>query len=413
MGMTYSTEQQIAAFIAARTEDVTPSSSPLCVLDLDGNALLGYNTADNLPLPQTPDVSRRNIPPDADVAALEAAGHISAGLFAQKPMDARLPKPLVAQLNTLAAQNKPFELAVLTSRSEADALELLRDSGVESPESITMIADSGAVMRVGGEREAVRAPSFDEQRFLDGMADVCLAMEVAVNCVIAAHDLPNENRPALILEEKGIASNVHFRTILDHYGAQDNAPLAQDIAAALDEIATGHALQGPQSDGKPAFKLLHGPATVELKLVDIHKGHGLNALVDKALAEGVRPSAVIFAGDDVCSLDKHGNVTPGTDYFAFAALPKISTRTGIPTFAIHTQHAVNGQLDGTEPNPAKAIAPLNGYDDIAPAALTVPSPIELTQVIYTTLTHAHTRSETVHNNASDIARANVGTGHGR
>lgn len=389
--MEYSTPEQIEAFVARLAATATPTRKPLFVLDLDGNAVLGYN-----PTPAAPayDDPRRNFAPDADMEALVRDGQAEPALFARKPLDARLAKPLVVQLNRLAAAGELFGLAVLTSRSEADALALLRDSGVQAPEATTLIADSGAVMRVGGERSLLRAPSAPEQEVLGGADRLPAQLEPKVDALLAQHGHNPHGRPPLEVEQKGIAANLHFRAMLGHYGLGDDAPEAQALAELLQEELAEYLAQSPAGS---AFKLLHGPATLEMKLADIHKGNGLNALVDAALDAGTRPSAIVFAGDDLCNHAKDGTVSPGTDYFAFAALPPIAARTGIPAYGIHTQHNTHAGLEGGMPNPAKAIAPMPApYDAPASAALTLPAPPALAALVDAALTRAAERSAGYH-----------------
>lgn len=393
--MKYSTDTQQQDFIQALESDVTPTRRPLFVLDLDGNAVLGYNLKTP---PATNSNPQRDLAPDADIEALQQQGVVSASLFAKKPLDSRLPKNLVTQLNRLNAQGRPFSLAVLTSRSERDALHLLRDSGVTAPENVTLIADSGAVMRVDGERVAVREPSATEQSALDGLRDLKATLENSVDSVLQQHHVPTQGRPALVVEEKGIASNLHFRALLDHCSVGDDSPLAQDITEALQNRLAEY-LQ--MQDSGASFKLLHGPATLEMKLADIHKGHGLHALANAALDADCTPSAIVFAGDDVCNHNKHGHASPGTDYFAFAALQEIEAETGIPCQGIHTHHAVDGSLHGTQPNPQKAIMPMAApYDAKISPALVVPSPLQLSALTDAALSRCDARAEAIHRNAA-------------
>lgn len=379
--MTYSSAQEITGFGDALVAAVTPRRKPLFVLDMDGNILIGYNLRTGQTLPAPADAARRNIPEGSDIGALLTQGVIEPALFAEKPMDARLPEPLVAHLNRLQAEDKPFEVAILTSRSEADALRILRDSGVSAPERQTIVADSGAVLRCRGERRPVRELEGDERRFLDALPLRQEALEKAVDNCLRTQRLESDGRPRLRFEPKGIACNVHFREILAHYGATEDSTLARSLSETLEAQLTAFiGTHSPVRDGAPSFRLLHGPATLEVKLADIHKGHGLHAVVQAALDDGVHPSAVVFAGDDVCTRDAHGNPSPGTDYYAFAAAKDIEAETGIPIRTIHTLHPIDGSLHGTEPDAGKTPPA-----DMVQADVTVPSPLVLGELVETVL----------------------------
>lgn len=384
--MQYSTEQEKADFISKLVEASSATRQPLFVLDLDGNAVLGYNPTTST----ESDDPRRNFAADADMDALVRDGLAKPALFAAKPLDARLAQPLVSQMNRLIAKGQHFSLAVLTSRSESDALSLLRDSGVREPQKATLIADSGAVMRLGGARTLLRAPSIEERQVLNGLDAALENLEPQIDDLLNQRGYDTTSRPPLEIEPKGIATNLHFRALLDHYGLEDHSPAAQAVSELVQQALQHYVQQSPAGG---AFKLLHGPATLEMKLADIDKGHGLHALVVAAQEAHHQPSAVIFAGDDVCNHSKDGAVTPGTDYFAFAALPEIASNTGIPAFGIHTQHNLSASLEGGAPNPAKAIVPMAApYDAGIKAELTVPSPLALGALVDSAISQCASRA---------------------
>lgn len=379
--MTYSTADEIERFIDARVAEASPRRKPLFVLDMDGNILIGYNLKSGQILPECEDSARRNIPKGSDIAALTAQGVIEPALFADKPMDSRLPPALVERLNALQQAGDAFQIAILTSRSEADALEMLRESGVRHPEQHTLVADSGAVLRCLGKRQPVRSLDVAEQQFLDGLPQQQAQMEAAVDACLTAMNLPVAERPPLRFEQKGIACNVHFREVLSHFDMAEDSALAQALSGVVQaELQAYVAAHSPLKDNAPAFKLLHGPATLEVKLADVHKGHGLQAVVDAALKNGVRPSSVIFAGDDICTRDAGGTASPGTDYYAFAAAQAVAAKTGIPVYGIHTLHPADGTLHGTTPDASKTPPA-----DMATADITVSSPLVLGDVVEKTL----------------------------
>ena len=124
----YSTADQIKKFIT----DAGPNAFFIC--DMDGNVVKGYFLAPGktLPLGATDDPKKQNIPSGtspAEIAELVRTGVLEERLFAEKAMDVRLPTPLVEILNKNVAENKPFALAFLTSRSANDALTILRRVG--------------------------------------------------------------------------------------------------------------------------------------------------------------------------------------------------------------------------------------------------------------------------------------------
>lgn len=375
--MSYSTPQDIQNFSGALLAGVTAQRKPLFVLDMDGNILIGHNLTRGTSLGEAADSARRDIPEGLDMQQLLQDGLVEQALFANKPMDARLPKGLVERLNHLQQSGADFNITILTSRSEADALQILRDSGVNNPERHTMISDSGAVLRCRGERKPVRELNTKEQAFLNGIPDLRSNLEAAIDEKITQLGMDTAKRPPLRFEPKGIACNIHFRELLSHYGASEDSALAHQISDVIGAKLHGHiAEHSPSKQGAPSFKLLHGPATLEVKLADIHKGHGLQAVVDAALEAGEKPSAIIFAGDDICTRDAKGAYHPGTDYYAFKAAADVEKQTGIPVRTIHTLHPADATLDGTSPDAART--PPKDYPQ---ADITVSSPLVLGELV--------------------------------
>lgn len=375
--MPYSTPQEIQDFSDTLLAGVTAQRKPLFVLDMDGNILIGYNVKQGVSLGKATDVTRRDIPQGQDVEHLLQNGLVEQALFANKPMDARLPKHLVERLNHLQQSGADFSIAILTSRSESDALQVLRDSGVANPELHTMISDSGAVLRCRGERKPVRELNAVEQQFLDSVQDIRSNLETVIDEQITRLGMDSTHRPPLRFEPKGIACNIHFREVLSHYGASEDSALAHQLSEAIGTQLNAHiAANSPLQQGVPGFKLLHGPATLEVKLADIHKGHGLHAVVDAALQAGEKPSAIIFAGDDLCTRDAKGAYHPGTDYYAFKAATDVQKQTGISVRTIHTLHPADATLHGTTPDAART--PPADYPQ---ADITVSSPLVLGELV--------------------------------
>lgn len=375
--MSYSTPQDIRGFCDTLLAGVTARRKPMFVLDMDGNILIGHNLKQDVSLGKTLDSARRDIPEGLDMQQLLQDGLVEQALFANKPMDARLPKELVARLNQLQQKGVDFSLTILTSRSEADALQILRDSGVTHPERHTMISDSGAVLRCRGERKPVRELDSAEQGFLDGLSDLHSNLEAAIDEKISQLGMDSAKRPPLRFEPKGIACNIHFREVLSYYGAGEDSALAHELSDVIGgQLQAYIAAHSPSKQDVSSFKLLHGPATLEVKLADIHKGHGLQAVVDAALQAGEKPSAIIFGGDDLCLRDAKGAFRPGTDYYAFKAAADVEKQTGIPVRTIHTLHPADATLHGTTPDAART--PPADYPQ---ADISVSSPLVLGELV--------------------------------
>lgn len=371
----YSTPVEIASFV----RDL--GGKPLFVCDMDGNVMTGYNMADQMALPLTgrDDPARQTIPfgiEHPSLAALVDMGFIKTGIFAEKAMDARLPKPLVDFLNDNTDQ--PFKLAFLTSRGGADAKTLLRESGVKDLDKVTLVADSGASLFINGKESHARILSPEEKKFLKHVDVVMQDLQGDVERIVAHEHGSSEGCPKLTTEHKGIATNIHYREILTHFGQPDNSKLDVAIGDFLRAKLGDYVANGVQNEqGAPVFKTLDGPATIEVKVTDINKGHGLSSIVEAALESGHRPSAVIFTGDDVAK----GNGTPGTDYYAMAEAKALGVKFGIPFRNIHTHHPVDNDLDGTVPDENKSPDTLSAKFPKPPIDLVVPTPAVLANII--------------------------------
>lgn len=131
--------------------------------------------------------------------------------------------------------------------------------------------------------EAVRAASGVhglERRSDDGTLVVGDAAP-EVRAAVAAFHAFAEDRPGMIVEDKGVSAGLHFR------GAQDQAAAARDLAGRLAED-TGLSLQA-------------GNLVVELKTPGTDKGTALTAFMAEDPFHGATP---VMVGDDLT--DEHG-----------------------------------------------------------------------------------------------------------
>lgn len=376
----YSSPSDIKAFLA------TLGARPCFVNDMDGNTLDGYTLKPGKPLPlgKGNDPKNQSIPfgtSPLQLDLLAATGVLEKGIFAEKPMDARLPPRLVALVNDAIANDNPFAIAFLTSRAAGDALTLLRESGVTAPEKATLIADSGATLRLNGEKTEVRRLSDEERGFLSSLGAKAETFREAAQNVLAAQGFDPAACPGLYIESKGIALNVHYRAVLAAYNQPEGSALDRALGAALKTLLRAETGNGPQSAGAPVFKTLDGPATVEVTAGDINKGHGLEALLRAIKTANAPVTSVVFTGDDVSK----GNGTPGTDWFAMIRAPELSETYGIPVRNIHTHHPVGADLAATLPDPAKSPAALSAEWPAPLRDLVVRTPEALGDVIVSAL----------------------------
>jgi hypothetical protein len=380
----YTSKADIRKAINAIAGTAGDGKRPLIVLDLDGNILVGYNTEWNKPLqPGLPD--NQNIPFDADIDALMQEGKITPALFADRGMDVRLPANLVKVLNELGVKGRPFDVAILTSRNLEAAEAILRASGVRHPEKIAFFADSGATAYVNGERVDNVTLADKEKDFLGGMLDQRAVLEEAINREIRQAGLDPAGRPRLFLEEKNIATTIHYREILSHYGQGEGSELDEKLGHAIQGVMQAYLERSPlNADGKKIFQLLDAPTALEIKFGAMDKGVGLKNIVELARKNGVEPSALVYAGDDICK-QLGEKVVPGTDYHAFVSGPRIAEELGIPFYGIHTLHPADKSLppidanpQKTMPDPNKMLRPMTDHDAHpieAKAEITINSPL--------------------------------------
>lgn len=366
----YATAAERHAFIRGLGDN------PMFVFDLDGNVVSGFSLVEGQALLLSPgdDPANRAIPSGTgwnEIQALVAAGIVRPTLFARKAMDVRLPPDLVALINDCIAADRPFRLAGLTSRSSEDALNIFAESGVRRPDLATLVADSGGTMRVRGVRHDVYCLTGEDTAFLQDIADDRLTLQAIVMATVDALGFRARLCPPLYFERKNIAANIHYREILDAYGQGEGSALDRALGTVLKSAFDGRVAAGPSNaGGAPVFKTLDGPATVEIKVAEVNKGHGLEALLRAALESRWPPSAVGFSGDDICK----GNGNPGTDYFAMIRSRALFETYGVPVYNVHTHHPVGATLDGTVPDPAKAPGRLLEAYDRPVIDLVVPNP---------------------------------------
>lgn len=376
----YSTPAEISAFRAGL------GARPMIVNDVDGNVARGYKLSPGRTLELGPedDPDNQSIPfgtSQAELQELVDNGTVYVDLFASKAMDVRLAPELVAAVNENTRAGRPLDLAFLTSRGSEHVLTVFRESGVLAPERATLVADSGNRLYYKGEPSDIRSLSRDEQNFLLLISDMKQAITDAMKDEVSGLGLDAGSMPQPYIEQKGTATNVHWRAILDHYGQAEGSALDVRIGTVMKEGLTRYLEQrGPkEGDGSPVFKILAAPASTEVKLAGVNKGHGLEALIKKAmeLPEDQRPTAVVFTGDDVCKEDG----SPGTDYFAMIEADRLQEKYGIPVFNIHTHHPEGG-INGVSPDPKKDSQNLAkaGYD-VPRIDLVVPTPQRLVEFI--------------------------------
>ncbi|MCH2546078.1 MAG: hypothetical protein MK052_00500 [Alphaproteobacteria bacterium] len=383
--MIYSLPEKIEKFVADVVANSTPSHSPVFILDMDGNALLGYEFAGNTPpcFDREKLGAQRSIPANANIAQLVESGMIVPRIFAQYPLDVRLPNQLRQCINSCISQGRLYTICFLTSRAMEDALQILADSGIDSPHLVTLIADSGAIARFEGVQTNVAMLNAPQQGVLNNIATLLPDIETVIDTTLIAHDFNVKSRPEVSVERKNIACNFHYRKILEFYDCNASSSLAQDIAQALASQCQKYLDASAPSD----FALLHGPATIEIKLVGCDKSNGIEALVKQLKTKDVKPSALIYAGDDVCSHHANGAVFPGTDYFAFLAIQQLKRTALFPVYTIHTLHPLGSDLLGVSPDPAKTIAPFGiAYENLEPATITLATPLALEAIVVDTVT---------------------------
>ena len=252
---------------------------------------------------------------------------------------------------------------------------------MDHPEQVTLVADSGATFYLNGAKREVRRLSEAEKEFLGRIDERADALKVKVQVILTELGFNRATCPDLYIEPKAIAKNVHYREVLIAYDQPDGSELDQRISAVVKAELQKLIQDGPQEiDGSLTFKTLDGPATVEVKVASVNKGHGLQAIIEAAAQSHTPPTAVIFTGDDLSK----GNGTPGTDYFAMVRAPYLAELYGIPIYTIHTHHPERGKLDGTDPDERISIATLSEQYPAPNIDLRVPTPTALAEVILST-----------------------------
>lgn len=379
----YDSPQAISDFLSLITEYEGKPGRPAFVNDLDGNLMIGYSLVpgQQLVLSEGDDPRAQAIPSGSTQAQIQEwvrKGTLREGIFAEKPMDVRLPEPLVALVNDRVSAGAVFDIAFLTSRGTSDALSLLQESGVDRPEQVTLVADSGATLYLHGVRHDVRRLNDEERAFLAGIDRHLPALTARVRAILSELGFDPADHPQLYVETKGVAVNVHHRQVLTLYDQPEGSELDQHISAAVKTELHALVEVGPREpDGSPSFRTLDGPATVEVKLASVNKGHGLHAIVAAAMQAAQPPTAIIFTGDDVSK----GNGLPGTDYFAMAQAPTVAMTYRVPVYNILTLHPLGGGLDGTEPDQRKFITTLSKQYQAPVIDLCVASPRVLARII--------------------------------
>ena len=359
--MQYSTPQEIKEL----NEKV--GANPTFVFDMDGNVLEGYDLPKNVPL--YPDelletTEKQSFPfhmtgKDLDVAV--SAGLAKKVLGAEKTMDVRLPTPMVAAINHYIEQGRYFTLCALTSREMSEARKILEASGVKKAEKVTLVADSGATLQINGENRLIRDITEGEKLFKDNLAQRAKSDDFssALHEKLAESGYNTEGMPEPYIEEKGIALNVHYREIINHFGEDEGGQLDNILTPFIKNYFSDEIAAGPKDEkGNDVFGVLDGPMTVEFKITNITKGDGLEAITKALIEAGVNPSAIIFSGDDLCK-DIGGHSGPGTDYFAAVRADELECDYEIPFFNVHTHHPVPGKSDTPRPERNPDLLPEN------------------------------------------------------
>ena len=351
---------------------------------MDGNIVVGYNlTAKGLEVfPQGIGLKGEESPVLQHLASgmtrEEIKKYVNEGIlepriFAKKPMDVRLPKELVDVINERIDAGDLFSINILTSRDYKDVQYVLKESGVHHPERLTVVADSGNSIRVAGEAPKELRPLTDEEKtFKNGVAGIVPQVEKRIREFLGTRAPEGD---LLRVENKPYGFNLHYRELLAVLGISDEKDeTAKAIGKIVSEAMAEYAKASPKEtlfDGREqaVFKVGGGPMTCELKLATVTKAMGFHALLDVMKAHGREPSDVIFAGDDsfkhTTQPDGRVIIGHGTDYYAMMYAKgnpcegvggvQIQKPENVAGHVIHTHHPVGEALDGTTPDPAKAV----------------------------------------------------------
>jgi hypothetical protein len=343
------------------------------VCDLDGTLFVAYDLAGNLTLPLSlsDDPKAQSIPfgtsPER-IAEMVSNGVLVEKLFARLPMDVRLPPELAARVND-DIENGRASIVGLTSRAGDAALKILKESGVTHPERMILVADSGGTIYAPEGKTTTRALSAEERAFLDRIEPLAQGrLGECVQDILRRHGCAAEDCPDLSVEKKGIACNIHYRAVLEHYGLRENSGADKEIGSYLKKEMTGLIAAESPLDEKDqlVFKTLDGPATVEVKIAAVNKGIGFEAVIKRILRTGRRP-AFVFCGDDLTSRGK-----PGTDWFAAVRKRELAEKYGVSVLNVHVHHPEDGP-DGARPDPDKGVDRLGAEYEHPEIDLRVPT----------------------------------------
>jgi len=371
--MQYSTQNEI------ENHKQNLGKNPMYVLDMDGNVLIGYVLPEDVkvnPNSEIKNPDNQSIPFSMSVQELDyhvKQGFLKKETFAAKSMDVRLPPYLVKAINEFNDRGEPFRLTLLTSRSMDEALKILELSGVKEPSKVTLVADSGGTLQIEGNYENARPLYKDEITFFDSIDGVIQSPDFQhkLQEAVQATGLNPSGMPDLYIEPKGIAKNIHYRNILKHFDEPEGSDLDDKLTHLLQTTLGEMVKEGPKEGSDSAFKLLDGPATVEVKIANINKGHGLEVIADRAMKSATPPSAVIFSGDDVSKM-ANGKAGPGTDYYAMITAKKLEVVHGVPFFNMHTHHP---DQDG-QPDAAKLPSNLSPNYEVPQIDIVIPTPAD-------------------------------------
>jgi hypothetical protein len=117
----YTSQHDIARFLSLVAKREGQQCRPAFGNDLDGNLLIGYSLApvQKLALSQGDDPCVQTIPFGSTPAQIQAwvrQGILREGIFAEKPMDARLPESLVVFVNKRLREGAAFDVTFLASK---------------------------------------------------------------------------------------------------------------------------------------------------------------------------------------------------------------------------------------------------------------------------------------------------------
>lgn len=350
--VSYSTETDIQSVLNNLHPSGTNETRPIAVLDMDGNINIGYvlNEGKVLLLNEEDDPETQTIPSGYDAEELVEQGLARRTLFAAKSNDARIAPELVAKINEQHEQGDYLSICFLTSRRYADVEFILRESGINHPEKMTLVADSGNLLHINGEIRHVKELTQEETAFIYGVeSDLGPRLNQEVKDILREEGLNVNGASNLFIEPKGTAINLHYRGLFETLGLSENDGIGQKIVMHLQTELQNYMGKVPQErDGTSVFKLGPGPMTFEIKLASITKATGMQAIVEEIQNAGRNPDRIIFAGDDCAQ--KPGIDSYGTDH---SAMEWVNANLGSRGVVIHTHHPLNNEFQGEVADPAK------------------------------------------------------------